>query len=451
MSPLLLLAVLAAAPVKAPPDAEAVLFIPRLDALAKVTPFFDAAGSRSVALRPSSWREEPFPLLSVDVTSVESLTAAGIDATGSLTASHLGDRTFSCVTLSNAKVYTAHVTEKLARLGTPYTVTVGGVSVTATKDSIERVLAAVVTQGTQSCTLVGNGLPVDAYFPSLVKALTQPFKAPLLKDVSGVVELASPRGVLALNAKDLSLTMDARLAKGDGVAALQGAGASPLGAFTAEGMLVVRARLAKSAMPGVLEQVMQRLPAMEGLRAASVKAAALLTGNTALLVSHVKVTTGLRTPTARFFALRFALVAETTDGEAVKALLTMVDPKTLQLREGTLDVSVVGNLVVLSNDAEAKKKAVAALESASGKQAHAVEFVVSPPLLARALAQVPLLEAVQTPELAPLLAVSTEVGPLLLASDRATGWLDDAPGGGHKAQLTWPLDRAKFSGDGGAP
>jgi hypothetical protein len=216
-------------------------------------------------------------------------------------------------------------------------------------------------------------------------------------------------------------------------------------------MLVVRARLAKSAMPGVLEQVVQRVPAMEGLRAASMKAGGLLTGNTALLVSHVKVTTGLRTATARFFAVRFALLAETTDAEAVKALLSTIDLRALQLREGTVDVTVVGNVVVLSNDAEAKRKALAALETAAGKQAHAVEFTVAPVWLAKGLAQVPLLEAVQTPELAPLLAVSTEVGPLLLASERATGWLDDAPGGGHKAQLIWPLDRSKFAADGGTP
>ncbi len=452
MSPLLLtLVVFAAAPVKAPPGASAVLFIPRFDALPKVTPFFEAAGSRSVALAPSSWREEPFPLLAVDVTHAESLTAAGIDPAGSLSASHLDDRTFACVSLVDPKVYGARVTEKLARLGTPYPVTVDGLTVTATRDSIERVLAAVVTRGKESCTLTGNGLTVDKHLGALVKALTEPFKAPMLKDLPGVVQLLSPAGAVGLTTKDLTLTADARLPKSDGVAALQGPGPSPLGAFTADGMLVVRARLAKSAMPGVLEQVLQRLPAMEGLRAASTKAGALLTGNAALLVSHVRVSSGLRTATARFFAMRFALLAETTDGDAVKGLLATIDPRSLQLREGTLDVAVVGNVVVLSNDAEAKKKAVAALETASGKQAHAVEFTVTPPLLAKGLAQVPLLEAVQTPELAPLLAISTEVGPLFLASERATGWLGDAAGGGHTAQLTWPLDRAKFAGDGGTP
>jgi hypothetical protein len=66
--------------------------------------------------------------------------------------------------------------------------------------------------------------------------------------------------------------------------------------------------------------------------------------------------------------------------------------------------------------------------------------------VARALAQVPLLEAVQTAELAGLVAASAELGPLLLASDSVAGWLESTGPGAHRGQLTWALSPAKFSG-----
>jgi hypothetical protein len=86
---------------------------------------------------------------------------------------------------------------------------------------------------------------------------------------------------------------------------------------------------------------------------------------------------------------------------------------------------------------------VAALASASGKQAHGLEFELDPKAVARGLQQVPLLEAVQAPELAALVAASTELGPLLVASAKLGGGLDSTAEG-HVTKLTWLLDAAKF-------
>ncbi len=454
MSSLLLMLLVAAPQVKAPPDAEVVVFIARLDGLGKALPFFDAAGTRSGVLRPEAWRDQAFPLLSVDVTSPDSLAAAGFDPASGLTMSTLGERTISCVGLADPKRYQARVAEKLARLGTPFTQLEGGVQVSATRDPINRVLAAVVTQGRETCAMVGNGLSVEKQLGALVKALKEPLKTPQLKEVPGPVNVLVNRGTehvtASVNTKALVLTVDAR-ATGLPLATLQGPGPSPLGAFSADGLFVARARFAKSAMPAVLEQVVRRVPMGAELAKATALVAPRLTGNTALLVSHVKVTSGLRTPAARFFAVRFALLAETTDPESVKGALAALDPKALSMREGSVSLTIEGNIVLLSNDEEVKRKALAALTNAAGPQAHALELRAVPPLVAKALAQVPLLEAVQTPELAQLLAASAELGPLLLASDRAEGWVDTAAAGAHRAQLTWSLDPAKFTADAGVP
>jgi hypothetical protein len=94
---------------------------------------------------------------------------------------------------------------------------------------------------------------------------------------------------------------------------------------------------------------------------------------------------------------------------------------------------------------------LAALPGGAGKQAHAGEAVVDPKLLAEGLSQVPLLEALQAPELAGLVAAATELGPLLLASKKVTGWLDAAGTGQHRAQAVWQLDATKFDAPAAAP
>jgi len=166
-------------------------------------------------------------------------------------------------------------------------------------------------------------------------------------------------------------------------------------------------------------------------------------------VWQVKVSTGQRTPAARFFAVRLALAAQTRDPAAAAALVAAVPPARLALREGQLTLSVVGDSVVLANDEEARARLEAALPAAGGTQAHALEVVADPPRLAAALAQVPLLEAVQAPELAGLVAAGTELGPLLLASRAATWWLDPAGPRGFTGQARWVLDPDRFPLDGG--
>jgi hypothetical protein len=442
---LLALILTAALAPKAPPEAELVTFVPRLDGLSSVLPFFDAAGTRSQLLRPESWRGQADPVLEVDLTSKASLEAAGIDPTGPLTISRLGDRTITCLTLARPELHTARVEERLARQGPVFKQQLSGASLIGSRDAIDRVLAAVATVGRESCSIAGNGLSVEKQLPLLVKTLLGkvPLPPPAVPGVvSFIIPGGSPSGTLSLSGKELTLTADLK-GKGLPLAPLAGAGPSPYAALSSEGLLVLRARFAKSAMPDVVSQLTHRLPFGPELSRAGASLAPLLTGNAALLVSHVKVTTGLRSPAARLFAVRFALVAETSDPAAAKALLDALDPKSLSVREGALEVAVAGSTVILSNDEQVKQKALAALGSAAGKQTHAVELSGSPARIASALNQVPLLEAVQTPELAGLLAAGTELGPLLLASEPFTGWLDSA-GGLARGQLVWKLDAAKL-------
>ncbi len=440
---------------RAPADAEVVAYVPRLELAGQLLPFFTAAGSRSALLRPEAWRSDLHPLIDVDVTNKDALALVGIDASGSLTSSRLGDSSIACVTVSDVDKYRKAADAKLSRLGEAFEKLEAGVSVYASRDPLGRVLAAYSLHGKESCAISGHGRSVEPQFPLLSKVVTRAAAGPgitLAAKLPGVVQLIAPagssHGVVSLNAKELTLTCDGK-SKGLPITQLLGAGASPLGAFTATGMAVVRARVAKAQVPALVEQAVRQFPGAVTLLPLAREAAPYFTGNAALIVSHARVTTGLRTREARFFALKSALLVEVNDPSAMAALLEKLDRKAVSFREGALSIALEGSVLVVSNDAEVRARAVAALVTAAGKQAHGVEFEIDPRLVAKGLSQVPLLEAVQAPELAGLVAVGTELGPLLLASERVFGFLDSATGGVHTGRIVWQLDPAKFTPDAG--
>ncbi len=453
ISSLVLISVLCAP--RAPAEADTVAYVPKVADAAQLLPFFTAAGSRSVLLRPDSWRSESHPLIDVDLTSKDSLALSGIDANASLTSSRLGDTSIACVTVSDVEKYRKAADARLARLGEVFEKVEGGVSVYASRDQLGRVLAAYTLHGKDSCAITGHGRSVEPQFPQLSKLMTKTAAGPgvtMAAKVPGVAQLIAPsgnaHGVLALNAKNLALTVDGK-AKGLPLARFAGAGASPLGAFSAAGMAVIRARVAKAQVPSLVDQAVRQFPGAATLLPLAKEAAPFFTGNAAILFSHAKVSSGLRTREARFFALKGALLAEVSDAAAVAALLEKLEPRTLAFREGTLTVTLEGSVLVVSNDAETRTRAITALASARGKQAHGVEFEIDPKLVARGLQQVPLLEAVQAPELAGLVAAGTELGPLLLASEKVFGFLDSPAAATHAGRVVWQLDPAKFTPDAG--
>ena len=81
------------------------------------------------------------------------------------------------------------------------------------------------------------------------------------------------------------------------------------------------------------------------------------------------------------------------------------------------------------------------MPAAAGKQAHGAEYGLDPALVARGLGQVPLADVLAVPELAAALAISAEGGPLLLASEKGTGWAD-SEGNALRGQAVWTLKGA---------
>ena len=163
----------------------------------------------------------------------------------------------------------------------------------------------------------------------------------------------------------------------------------------------------------------------------------------------MKVTSGLRSPVARFFAARFVVLAETDDPKGAQTLIDSIDPKALAFKEGTLSAGLAGTVVMLSNELEVRDTVVAALATGAGPQKHGAELEVDPKALAKALAAVPLLEIVQSPELSGVLIAATELGPLLQMTNRVRGWLDSTSATTQRAQLTWTLEAERAAPDAG--
>lgn len=446
--------VLVAAP-KGLPDAELITWAPKVSEVSTLLPFFARAGQGSVMVAPSSWRESAHPLLAFDVTRPESIAAVGIAVNEGLSLSVRGPISLGCHGVADLAAFEAACKARLARFGTFFRQETGGLVTLGARDGLNRVQAAALIKGKESCAVSGSGNSIEKLLPDVAKVLTS--KAPAGPHVKATTELPAAQyflvperpqdpnarlkgwGVLALSAKGDTLTVDAK-SKGVPMSTVQGAGPSPFANLSVPGVATVRARLSKAELPGLVSQVFSSMPGGRTLSPAAQELAPNLTGNVAFVFSRVKVTSGLRSGPARFFAARFVMLAEVADAKAAQALVEALDQKALVFREGRLEAGVSGAVVWLANDLDVKDAALAALPKAAGTQKHGGELELDPKALSRALASVPLLEIVQSPELSGVLVAATELGPLLDLTARVRGWVDSTSATTQRAQLTWTLE-----------
>ena len=156
MTPVLLMTLLSAAP-----NPQLVLQAPSTEKLSTLVPFLDLGGEQTSFLRRETWRDDGHPLLRVDFTRVETVTAAGLDPKGFVRVLVDGDLKVSCVVLADVKKYEAACAERLKTLGTIVRETKDGVTTVFAKDPINRVLSGYVLKGKDSCALVAQGRTVE--------------------------------------------------------------------------------------------------------------------------------------------------------------------------------------------------------------------------------------------------------------------------------------------------
>ncbi|XXF79199.1 hypothetical protein P2318_05445 [Myxococcaceae bacterium GXIMD 01537] len=460
LASLVLATALSAAPAAPAPRAAAasdtVVHAPRLDRLGGLSAFMRRAGEHAALFRPSAWAPDFHPFLPLDPTQPASLTAAGVDPAGAATVSFRHDGRVTCLRLADTKLFQSRAQEALQAGGALKSSTAQGVTTVSAPRSAGGT-AGYALKGPDVCAFTGPGT-AEALQKEASKLVTRaPAPNARLGKLSGVLFVSQGGQLLGLDG-----TADALQADGNStrlpLPAFKAAGLSPYGAMKPEGLLFSRAQVAPSALAPTVDALRAQVQRLctdcprDEVAAMARAVAERLTGHVLLHVDGVKVRESLRTPEGRFFAPRQALAAEVTDAAAVKTALAPLgklpgvraldDGWVLPVKGGTLSLRLQGRQLVLGNDEAVVQNLLAALPEKGAKLSRAAEFTVDPKRVARGLSQVSLLDIMADEQLAGLFALSAELGPLLAASERITGWLDSAPGGGHRFALTWTLPPA---------
>lgn len=419
----------------------------RLDSLQSFGAFMDRAAEKNVLFRRDSWREVIHPLVSVDFTRPETMTEVGIDPKGAGSYWTQGALNVVCVELSDPKKFEEKAKAKLKVYGAEWSMKSNGLQIIGAKDAIDRVQAAYVIKGRLSCSAAAPGQSAEKALPDLAKLVASGASA---KGFNAKGELVVRSGAVLAGLHANGLSLEAELKSAGLELGKISAGTSPYADAKAQGLAVVKihtepgqlAHLDRSAVQMIAQslslpsQVVQQSAAAMGEH---------LTGNLMLLVSRVQVTGTLRTAAGRFASMRQAWVAEAksaADAEELKKMLAatpgaIADGEGFSLRTG-VRAGVQGLHVWFSNDPDTLKTLLASIPEKAGSQKHGLDVEVDPKLLAKALSQVPLLDAVSDPNLAGLLAASSEAGPLLLITQRLA-LTADGENGAHTGHLVWTL------------
>jgi hypothetical protein len=444
-------AILASAP-RALPGSEAGIHIPRLDGMSGVLAFMGRAGERSVMLRPSTWFSEAHPVFMLDLTRPQTLAELGLDPSGPATLSHRKDGRMTCHGVSEPARFDERARARLSAMGALWEGKVRGVPAlgAAAGGDDPRLVAAVVRRGNVACA-VGSRADARALLEAAANATGKPQVTgawATLAGLKGTVFMISGDAALGLTGARDELVVDGRARKLPAPGLSSGT-QSPYAGFAPPGLAVVRAAVRQKDVPGAvrsliapLERVCRACP-REPLAALERALSAQLTGQVALFLQAASVRGRLRTEADRFFAARHVWLAEVKDpAEANKALSGLEKVEGARTEDGVwvvpvdsareVRVGVSGRHLFLANDPGTLEVALAALPQKPAKLARGLEATVDPARAHQALSGISLMDVLGSKELAGLLAVSTEVGPVLELSQSLTGWAQSDGSGGHR-------------------
>lgn len=447
----------AAAKPRAWSQAETILHVPSLQTARPLFGWFEQAGRRAVLLRPTSWRDEFHPLFLLDPTSTESLAKHGISPASAMTLSSDPRTRVACLEVADAQVFQQRADAALTQMGALETAKKQRTQ-TALARREGKIVAGYALVGTEACAFRAPAGSRSLHDEVAALAARAPKADARFAKLEGAAFLWTREGTVGLDAEQRTLRLDA-VTKNLPAAAMLGAGASPYGPSKGDSLLHLRTRLpAKSAgmMVDALEQTLREVCRgcdRKVLAKAAATMAPLLTGQALAHASRVQVKDSLRTPSARYAAVRHALLAETSQPKkAAAAIATLANEKgasvtreglTLAFSGGQLRLGVRGNQVYVANDEDALRSAFASV-LAKEQLAHGTVFRLDPKALARGLSQISFLDAMgggrDAKLLGGLFAFSTEGGPLLSASESIEGGIDPHTGGGHRVKVRWTLD-----------
>jgi len=440
---------------RAPAEADLIVHLPRLDQLAGVVAFFDSAGKHSPLLRPSSWRSEFHPIIEVDIARAESIVGSGIDPTASATLSFLGSDRVTCMTLADVKSFEARVSQKLGSLGEEWTSRANG-SALHGATSGGRVTAGYAIRGHAVCAVssAANGETLLKNAAKLLDSAPDSKRWTALQSVPGSLYLVLRHFTIGLNGGRSKLSISGQ-ATGITFPRFEPAHASPYADLTSSGLLFMRAHLERASRADLASSVLSDgkviCPQCDERELHQFIDAVVegLTGNVALRVDAAQLTGPFKTPLARYFAFKHAYLAEVAKPEKVQRALDRAaswwgakrtaEGIALSTDAGEVQIGLRGSQLYVANHATALQQVWQALAERPGRLEHGAELSVDAHQISLALSQISLFDALSSRELATLLALSSEIGPLLDASRPIKGWVDSASDGTQRFALTWTL------------
>lgn len=432
-----------------------MLYVPRFDKLAGISAFLQRAGAHSPMLRPSTWRSELHPLLQIDLTSADSLGRAGIDPAGGGTISFAGDDRVSCTALRDAKAFEARAAAKLRSLGEPWKSSANGVELVGAASG-GRVVAGYAIKGREACA-VSSARAAEDLLRKAAALLIKPSSGEPWKSAAslpGSAFLISPDNSVAVEGSATRLTFEGRGRRLQ-LAAVHPVASSPYAAIAPAGLLFARAHadsgFQDAAAVRLQSEALQVCPVCDAgqLRSLIDGLVKNLSGDWMLRVESAKIGGTQRSSLARYFAVKNAFLAMVSDPEAVQRTLAALSGWknarrtqggfALTVPGGEIELGLHGKHLYVANDPGALKGALEMLSTPPSSLKHGAEFALDPHRVAKVLSQVSLLDALGSRELAPLVAIGAELGPLLAASDAIRGWADSTGKGEHRFALTWVL------------
>ena len=453
MLSLVLMTALAAVPGRQLPDADVVLHAPSVQTASGLSALLDRAGRDAPSVATS--QRLVFPLLDRDALSAERLAALGGAAASPLTSSVRGSRALACLSVADVKRFDEAMTSRVQAQGSATATSLPGV--TGMRSGAGSVTLGWVRKRSEACTWSSAANEADATERDAIAALARP---------SG--KRAKPKPGLAFAAAQLQGQADGDASRLTATGRTQLRGLPPLGragiaryaGTPMGGSAQAVLKLEQQGASRLLDPMLRRLSGVcsgcdaASLRAQLAKLGPLLTGEAVVRAGIFRPTeAGLRSQLGRYRALPFAVALQVKDAARVDALLAPLGARPgataipggvrLGLAPGAeLRLFRVGDTLLVGSSEALASELAAALPPKGAAQPHAGVVTLVPREVSAALARLPLLEVLASPELAPLLVVERELGGLLSASRRLELGLDPVPGakGGRVAfAATWEL------------
>ncbi len=440
-----------ASPPRALPDAESGLHLPRVDQMTGVLAFMERAGERSVMLRPSSWFGDAHPLFQVDFSQPQTLAEVGIAADAPATISTRKDGRMTCHGVSDPKRFDERARARLEVLGKPWEGKVQGLTAQGSAREDGSLSVGVVRRGNIACAVSSraDARPLLALAAAATGKPTARGAWTLLRGLPGELYFVSGDVAAGATGDRNGLRIEGRTRGGMGVPTLVSGALTPYATFSPEGLGVVKATVRPdelgSAVRGLLRPLGRACASCppEVLSSLERSLPSLLTGRVAVSLHSAQVRGRLRTDADRYFAARHVWLAEVKDATAVNKVLASLervpgsshadDTWTVPMEGGrAVQVGVRAGHLFLANDAAALVSAMAALPVKPAKMERGLEVSIDPARAHKTISQVSLMDVLGQKELAGLLAVSTELGPVLQVSSALNGWAVTEKGGGQR-------------------